>query len=467
LVSVLSACEPAPTVVNDEPPTPGTNAPEAALDPASAGVETIDDPPTLLVIGIDGADMRWVDRLVDEGRLPNFARLIAHGVAGPLETVHYASPIIWTSIATGVQPWRHGIGGFLAQIKPDGSRYVPPEHAVEESSPQELPKIRVLPSGRERPSSVASRKRPAFWNILSHYDRSVGVLAWWATYPAEHVNGYMLSPYLVFAAPKKPGTANVRIEWTDEDEAKAFPPGLGSEAGPMMHQAAEVDRERHASVLGVGAQTPYTPWVLARDRSYYEATLYTLGTRPVDCVAVYFQGPDVASHDFTYWTYGRNVNEKRPARVSEEEVRAGLRRVESMYEYMDELVGGLLARVGPEANVMIVSDHGWEYDGTSHWNLNPGIFIAAGPGFRRGARVADVSVLDITPLLLAVLDVPVAEAFDGSIPEGVLVPGIESRVRFVDDYPIPAVDLVTEPSETVSPEEEKMMELLRGLGYIE
>lgn len=468
----LLACDPAP---KSDAADPAKDAPpleaSRATTPSIAASDLVSGKPKLLLIGMDGADLRWVDRLTAEGRLPNFDGLIKRGVAGPLRTVHYASPIIWTSVATGVQPWRHGIGGFLAHVKPDGTAYSPKELPAEKRAaaapPQDLPKTQVLPSGRERPASVAHRTRPAFWNILSHYKKSVGVLAWWATYPAERVNGYMVSPYLIFGVPARPGTANVNVDWSEEDTAKAFPADLGNELAPMMYKDSEIDRKRHARVLGVGAQTPYTPWTLARDRSYFEAALHTMKTRPVDCVAVYFQGPDVASHDFTYFAYGKNINQKRVPRVDEKAVAAGLKRVEAMYEYMDELLGGLLAAVGPDTNVIIVSDHGWEYDGTSHWNLNPGIFVAAGPSVRNGKRVKGVSVLDITPILLSILDVPLAKAFDGVIPDGVLAPEVTSRVTYVDDYPIQAVSLATARSEEAVAEEEKMMELLRALGYIE
>lgn len=455
-------CAAGPTKV--APPADGHGAPTQPGDHVAGK-------PQLLLIGMDGADMRWIDRLTEAGRLPNFASVIERGVAGPLKTVHYASPIIWTTVATGVQPWRHGIGGFLAHNKPDGTPYMPQEvfaaAAMGQLPKQEPPKTQVLPSGRQRPATVAHRKRPAFWNILGHYEKSVGVLAWWATYPAERVNGYMVSPYLIFRVPTRPGTASVDVDWTAEDAAKAFPAELGDELSPMIYQASGVDRERHASVLGARGQTPATLWGLARDRSYYEAAIHTMKTRPVDCVAVYFQGPDVASHDFTFFAYGKNVNQKRAPQVDEKAVVAGLKRVEAMYEYMDELLGGLLAAAGPETNVIVVSDHGWEYDGTSHWNLNPGIFVAAGPSVREGRRVEGVSVLDITPILLAILDVPLAKAFDGVIPEGVLKPAVTSRLTYVDDYPIPAVSLAAERTDEAVAEEEKMMELLRSLGYIE
>jgi predicted AlkP superfamily phosphohydrolase/phosphomutase len=472
LLLSLLACDPAPKGCAAGPAkdAPSVEPHGATVPPSTVGDDAAGKPRVLL-IGMDGADMRWIDRLAGAGRLPNFARLIERGVAGSLETVHFQSPIIWTTVATGVQPSRHGIRGFTARVKPDGTgnshKQLPSAKSTGDAPAQDLPKTQVLPSGRERPASVADRTRPAFWNILSHYEKSVGVLAWWATYPAESVNGYMLSPYLIFGVPTRPGTATVNVDWTDEDAAKAFPAELGNEVSPMMYKASEIDRERHASVLGVGGQTPYTPWGLARDRSYYEAALHTMKTRPVDCVAVYFQGPDVASHDFTYFAYGQNVNQKRAPRVEEKAVVAGLKRVEAMYEYMDEILGGLLAAVGPETNVIILSDHGWEYDGTSHWNLNPGIFVAAGPSIRKGQRVEGVSVLDITPILLAILDVPLAKAFDGVVPEGVLEPEVTSRLTYVDDYPIPAVSLAVARSDEAVAEEEKMMELLRALGYIE
>jgi hypothetical protein len=446
---------------------PGEADPPADIEAPSASAQ-----PKVLLIGMDGADLRWIDRLAAAGRLPNFDRLMQRGVAGSLATVHYASPIIWTSVATGVVPPRHGIGGFLANLKPDGTPYEPGEApkskptSLATSQEPSLPTKQVLPSGRERPATVANRTRPAFWNILSHYERSVGVLAWWATYPAERVNGYMVSPYLLFLLPEQEGTANVDVDWTTEDAAKAFPAALGNELGPMMYKASEIDRERYAAVLGVGRQTPYTPWGLARDRSYYEAALHTLRTRPVDCVAVYFQGPDVASHDFTYFAFGENVNEKRSPRVGKRAFAAAYQRVEAMYETMDELLGGLVDEVGHDTNVIVVSDHGWEYDGTSHWNLDPGTFIAAGPDIRNEGRIEDVSVLDVAPIVLSLLDVPLARAFDGKVPAGVLEPEVEARVTYVDDYPIPAVALAAEPGDAV-PEDESMLKLLRGLGYVE
>ena len=67
------------------------------------------------------------------------------------------------------------------------------------------------------------------------------MLAWWATYPAERVKGYMVSPYLIFQNRKTPREANVAMDWTSDDTAKVFPPELGDELAGMMYQASPVN----------------------------------------------------------------------------------------------------------------------------------------------------------------------------------------------------------------------------------
>ena len=65
-----------------------------------------------IVLGIDGLDPVELGRMMDEGKLPNFARLRSEGTFAPLQTSTPAmSPIAWTCAATGVNPGRHGIFG--------------------------------------------------------------------------------------------------------------------------------------------------------------------------------------------------------------------------------------------------------------------------------------------------------------------------------------------------------------------
>ena len=280
--------------------------------------------PRVMIIGLDGADLRDVERLSAEGRLPNLSRLMSAGVTARLETVANASPIIWTSVATGVMPEKHGIEFF----RKDGE-----------------------------PAASTMRKRPAFWNVLTHYDRSVGVLGWWATFPAERVLGYMISPYVVLMPPR--GTqARVGRLWDPGDPRKIYPPELRSRLADLIYTSVDIDLSRMSHLYADEERTTNTLWALAKDRSYYDMAVRQLHMEPVETVAVYFQGIDAASHDFDRHVHGANKNEVRPPKVDPEEVEAAMDRVEAMYVYSDDLVGGLIAGT-TDTDVIVVSDHGW------------------------------------------------------------------------------------------------------------
>ena len=59
----------------------------------------------LIVLGFDGLDARLAQQMLDEGRLPNFAKLAQRGGFKPLRTsTPPQSPVAWSSIITGTNP---------------------------------------------------------------------------------------------------------------------------------------------------------------------------------------------------------------------------------------------------------------------------------------------------------------------------------------------------------------------------
>src|SRR6185295_2234345 len=126
----------------------------------------------VVLIGLDGADWNIIDPLIAAGKMPNLAALIERGSRGRLLTLSPTlSPVIWTTIATGVKPERHGIVDFTAINKDTGA-------AV--------------------PVTSNLRRVPALWNILSDAGRTVGFVGWWASFPAEKVNGYIVSDRIAY-----------------------------------------------------------------------------------------------------------------------------------------------------------------------------------------------------------------------------------------------------------------------------
>jgi predicted AlkP superfamily phosphohydrolase/phosphomutase len=75
----------------------------------------------VLVIGWDAAEWKVIMPLIQQGKMPAFARLMSRGVHGKLQTLDPPlSPMLWTSIATGFRADKHGIGGFIEHPQPRG-----------------------------------------------------------------------------------------------------------------------------------------------------------------------------------------------------------------------------------------------------------------------------------------------------------------------------------------------------------
>ena len=137
----------------------------------------INKPKKVLLVGWDAADWKVIHKLMDEGRMPTVQRLVNNGTMGNLATLFPAlSPMLWTSIATGKRPYKHGIYGFT------------------EPTPDKL---------AVQPMTIMSRKCKAIWNILNQHEKKSLVVGWWPSHPAEPINGVMVSDFF-HKAPKKP-----------------------------------------------------------------------------------------------------------------------------------------------------------------------------------------------------------------------------------------------------------------------
>src|SRR3954468_19879492 len=80
-------------------------------------------PKKLIILGFDGADAKLTQQWMDEGKLPNLAKLRAAGTFSPLRsTIPSQTPVSWSTFATGLNPGRHGVFDFL---KRDTQTYQP------------------------------------------------------------------------------------------------------------------------------------------------------------------------------------------------------------------------------------------------------------------------------------------------------------------------------------------------------
>src|ERR1043166_7612071 len=77
----------------------------------------------VIVLGFDGVDARYTEQWMNEGKLPNLAKLRAQGTFRPLRpTLPAQTPVSWSTSSTGIDPGRTGIFDFLRR---DPKNYLP------------------------------------------------------------------------------------------------------------------------------------------------------------------------------------------------------------------------------------------------------------------------------------------------------------------------------------------------------
>src|SRR2546428_7144295 len=85
----------------------------------------------VIVLGFDGVDAGYTERWMNEGKLPNLARLRQSGTFRPLRpTIPAQTPVSWSTFSTGIDPGRTGIFDFLRR---DPKTYLPLFAAFDET----------------------------------------------------------------------------------------------------------------------------------------------------------------------------------------------------------------------------------------------------------------------------------------------------------------------------------------------
>ncbi len=414
-------------------------------DPSRAGSR-------VLLVGWDGADWNLIDPLLASGRMPNLARLIDHGSRARLKTINpVLSPVVWTSIATGVRPERHGIVDFVATDSL---------------------------TGEQVPVTSNLRKVAAIWNLVSDAGLRVGIVGWWATWPPEPVTGYIISDRVATNFTIITGSSNVI------NEGKVYPSDLWPSVEGRIVSADQIavadlqfflDPARFESLAGGMGKKELLEGLkayLASTRSYQGIATQMAGDDPADLEAVYFQGIDRISHLFMPY---------RPPRldwISSKEVEVLGLVVDRFYEYQDTLLGEFLQRIGPETTVVVCSDHGFRSDRNrprtdprighgraADWHRKYGILVIRGEPIRPGQELLEASVLDLVPTVLTLLGLPIPPDLDGRV----LVEAF--RPEFLEEHPVryrsyPHHLLAADTRPLQSPEDEAIRQNLVSLGYL-
>jgi predicted AlkP superfamily phosphohydrolase/phosphomutase len=430
------------------------------------------------LIGLDGAWWEVIDPLIEAGRLPHFKSLIDHGVRAPFQTFKPTqSPLIWTTIATGKMPNKHFITSYRVWTFPITGTVLPLTQA-----PGSLFELywmlgKVI---RVTPINSTFRMSEAVWNILSEAGLSVGVLNWWASYPAEPVNGYDVTDHALY-------NKAMQVVMGDKfhgDTRSIFPPQLIPELEPLVvdpmnippdsvarfiHFQSVQDQETYANTKDYQTFRRDCPVAMFKfsypeDVTMVRAALHLLKTRPQpDFFAIYLDGLDSMQHwylPYYFWIQHQDV-------LTPENIARFKDLVPEYYVYLDGVLGQFLSVLDSNTVIIIVSDHGFDH-GLQRHNLiydhlkaPPGVFIISGDGIKQDTLISNVSVRDITPTILYLFGLPIGKDMDGRAVTEV-VSQEPTPVSYVDTYDTKNRGRGRMESSQM---DKAILEKLRALGY--
>ena len=124
---------------------------------------------------------------------------------------------------------------------------------------------------------------------------------------------------------------------------------------------------------------------------------------------------------------------------------------------------------GPEVNLIVVSDHGYDFIDNNHAHAPPGVFLARGPAFSHGRSVRGLTVFDVTPLALHLLGLPPGRDMPGA-ETGAYLAALDpewAAVHPVGTVPSWGSSVNAALRPRVDGGERDILEELRSLGYLE
>ncbi|HJQ36129.1 MAG TPA: alkaline phosphatase family protein [Thermoanaerobaculia bacterium] len=336
------------------------------------------------IFAIDGADWELITELSHDGRIPNIQALARGGTTGSIQTIQpTVSPLVWTTVATGLQPDRHGVIDF---------------------------------SINNRPVDASARRVPALWDIANVFGRSAVVTDWWTAWPPTPDGAVTFdTPVDLSRNAVWPRELAPRVQ-----SQLVAPESLGhGQIGRFLNiSATEFDN----AVAGNNPSDPVLVFrdVLSKTWSDHRAAIQLYQQRQPLLMMMSYEGTDAVNHLFA--PYHPPYREG----ISQENFRKYWPTVANYYSEVDRLIGEWMKVLTEDTTVIILSAHGFRWDkarprtqpvGRSALSdhRNPGIFIAYGNHVAASGGYHTLTLYDVAPTVLAVLGLPKSVEMPGDL----------------------------------------------------
>lgn len=289
--------------------------------------------PKLILLGLDGGEWRIVQELLDKGEMPNLKKLMENGItARPIPLNPTVSPAIWTTVATGNLPAKHGINNFVSKTGTTGEY--------------------TLVSSKDR-------QVKALWNILTEHGLKVGLFGWTASWPIEPTLGYTVGDVAVLNPNKAIYPENLR-------------------AGIIANTAKNLKLADFINGISLSFPAPKSvndPDFFAAahekidqfNRIYNSNSVYSFKAMQPDVLMEQDDVLDAAQHLFFKFKYpdefnGDPVDPKLVGKYGDF--------LDSIYRAKDKVWGEIIETAGTNTHIIVMSDHGFYMDPASGYRFD-------------------------------------------------------------------------------------------------
>lgn len=437
--------------------------------PADDRLDAVETGQHVFVLGFDGATWAVVDRLIAEGRMPHLQALAARGRTFDLETFRPTfSPVIWTSVSTGKDRFAHGIHDVVQTTLPGGTML---HRSMERTAFltktagtvfRALDRARALRLTAYRSEEVHAT---SVFEAASEAGLSVSRISWYVTWPARALTGVTVSDRFHLLDPEGPQLTGV-----------VAPEALTEPLTPQVVTARDIDLDTLLEFVDTDGldEAGKLRWaeenasfleemrlVMARDLTTRNVAVDLLSRdRDWRLYGVYLRAVDLTHH--LAWEVKRkdgDVDGNPRLRIAT--------CIDRYHEFMDGVVGEILAQVPDDATVILLSDHGFE-DRFAHSRGPDGIAVMAGGPVAPSSDRGRISVYDVAPTAAALLGLPVAADLEGRARTDLLDPGFvaEHAVRAISTWERVGARDVDKGGGADRAIEDAEIERLRALGYL-
>jgi hypothetical protein len=337
-----------------------------------------------------------VEELTGKRLMVNLHRFMAKSAAFRLEADIPSSPAeIWTDVVTGRPARIHGISSPIVRRLNGVGRW---PHLPSFPDPRwPVPNLLSrLDMAESVPLASFDRRVKALWNMAVEAGKTVDVINWWGTWPAERIKGRVVSDRARLVI------ENGSTRWGAD--SAVYPADLG-ETLLTLHRQAESDSFTFPADLGRLASGQVLRHVHRIDGFHFRVAEHFLDTAETDLSLLYLPGMDIIQR----W-YRRPGG--RLHRFDLETMEEYLSVVSAYAAGLDERLGKLLPRLSANGSVVLVlypgwSDLDWEYDGPVS-----GLCLVAGESVSPSRNLLPRPPESVAAVVLALLGLPVGQDMD-------------------------------------------------------